>query len=68
LDAYKGGGTKKFEYKIYQDAPGRGIYFNRIDTKAAQGISERDLAISGGIFEARSTPSTRAFAAGISPV
>ncbi|HXK03175.1 MAG TPA: prolyl oligopeptidase family serine peptidase [Verrucomicrobiae bacterium] len=26
---------KKFEYKIYQDAPG-GHYFNRIDTKAAK--------------------------------
>ena len=26
---------KKFEYKIYQDAPG-GHYFNRIDTKAAR--------------------------------
>src|SRR5689334_12544791 len=26
---------KKFEYKVYQDAPG-GHYFNRIDTKAAK--------------------------------
>ena len=26
---------KKFEYKIYQDAPG-GHYFNRIDTTAAR--------------------------------
>src|SRR5436305_15195413 len=27
--------NKKFEYKVYQDAPG-GHYFNRIDTRAAK--------------------------------
>ena len=34
IEALKAEG-KKFEYKIYQDAPG-GHYFNRIDTKAAK--------------------------------
>ncbi|MEO8371808.1 MAG: prolyl oligopeptidase family serine peptidase [Candidatus Solibacter sp.] len=34
VEALKAEG-KKFEYKIYQDAPG-GHYFNRIDTKAAR--------------------------------
>ena len=34
IDALKAEG-KKFEYKIYQDAPG-GHYFNRIDTKLAK--------------------------------
>jgi dienelactone hydrolase len=34
IEALKAEG-KKFEYKIYQDAPG-GHYFNRIDTKAAR--------------------------------
>jgi dipeptidyl aminopeptidase/acylaminoacyl peptidase len=34
IDALKAEG-KKFDYKIYQDAPG-GHYFNRIDTKAAK--------------------------------
>ncbi len=34
IEALKAEG-KKFEYKIYQDAPG-GHYFNRLDTKAAK--------------------------------
>jgi hypothetical protein len=34
IEALKAEG-KKFEYKIYQDAPG-GHYFNRIDTKLAK--------------------------------
>lgn len=34
IDALKAEG-KKFEYKIYQDAPG-GHYFNRTDTKLAK--------------------------------
>jgi dipeptidyl aminopeptidase/acylaminoacyl peptidase len=34
IEALKAEG-KKFEYKIYQDAPG-GHYFNRLDTRAAK--------------------------------
>ena len=50
IEALKAEG-KKFEYKIYQDAPG-GHYFNRIDTKLGEGIAAGDLAISGRVFEA----------------
>ncbi len=48
IEALKAEG-KKFEYKIYQDAPG-GHYFNRTDTKLAKRIASGSLAIPSGLL------------------
>ncbi len=44
---------KKFEYKIYQDAPG-GHQFNRLDTKLARESRQESVSVPGEVFEARS--------------
>ena len=42
---------KKFEYKIYQDAPGRPL-LQPHRHQSGQGVAGGDLAIPGGVFEA----------------
>ena len=39
---------KKFEYKIYEDAPG-GHSFNRLGYETGQGVPARDLPFSGAV-------------------